>query len=64
MSVLSMCFWVCTTCVPGAQGAQKRVLDTWNWSNRQLGATLCFVGSEPGSLAKTASTFSCRGPSL
>lgn len=41
---------VCTTCVPGAQGSQKRCWTPWNW--RWL---WWMLGSKPRSSARTAS---------
>ena len=48
-----MCMSVClnirvyTTCVPGALGGQKRVLDPWDLSCRQVQEDIWMLGLEP-----------------
>lgn len=61
--VISMhvCMYVCVwTCMPWAQGCQKRALDALELELQWLWATMWMPGTEPGSSTRTSSALDCR----
>lgn len=50
--------YVClyTTCMPGTQESQRRALNSWNWSYREVVSHQVFAGNPSQGLWKTAST--------
>ena len=57
---------LCTICMPGAYGGQKRVVDSlcWNWSYRWLWATMQVLGVKPGSFGRAGFALKTAEPSL
>jgi hypothetical protein len=49
-----VCICMCILWVPGALRDQKMVSNPWNMSCRVVSPTLCLLGPEPRSFARTA----------
>lgn len=47
---------MCTPCVPGTYGGQKRVSDLWNWIYSWLWTTMLVLWTKPRSSVRVAST--------